>query len=172
MTSAFLLIPLFLIRYGLLGWVNKNALPRAAHFPPLEGFETAMYWVYQASTLALMVVLLLLKITSDNIWLAAGWVCLGGGSLLLALSVVDFAKPQENVFSTGGVYCYSRNPMYIAYFLYFLGCGMLTKSPIVLGLVCVFQLAAHWVIVAEERWCMKTFGEPYRQYCQKVRRYV
>lgn len=34
-----MLIPLFLIRYGLLSRINKNALTKAAHFPSMQGTE-------------------------------------------------------------------------------------------------------------------------------------
>ncbi len=35
------------------------------------------------------------------------------------------------------------------------------KSWILFGIVVIFQVSAHWVIIAEERWCMEQFGELY-----------
>ncbi len=32
--------------------------------------------------------------------------------------------------------------------------------------------AAHWIILAEERWCVESFGESYREYMGSVRRYI
>ena len=43
---------------------------------------------------------------------------------------------------------------------------------VLLALVLVFQGSAHWIILAEERWCQETFGEAYRQYRGRVRRYL
>jgi protein-S-isoprenylcysteine O-methyltransferase Ste14 len=40
-----------------------------------------------------------------------------------------------------------------------------------MGLTLIFQLAAHRVILAEERWCAGQFGETYLKYCEIVRRY-
>lgn len=71
-----------------------------------------------------------------------------------------------------GLYRLSRNPMYVAYFICFLGMALLTRSVLFLGLVAVFQISAHWVILAEERWCLEQFGERYRRYMGKVRRYI
>jgi len=51
MNAAFLLIPLILIRYGLLFVLNKSALKRAAFFPPMIGSEKAALGIYQFSTL-------------------------------------------------------------------------------------------------------------------------
>ena len=43
MNAIVLMIPLFLIRFGLLGLINKKALSRAAFFAPLEENEKAVY---------------------------------------------------------------------------------------------------------------------------------
>ena len=42
--------------------------------------------------------------------------------------------------------------------------------PLAAALAC-FQGSAHWIILAEERWCLKNFGESYRQYMRRVHRY-
>ena len=54
----------------------------------------------------------------------------------------------------------------------FLGCSLLTQSRLLLGLILVFQISAHWIILAEERWCAGQFGEAYLQYKRQVRRYL
>ena len=90
---------------------------------------------------------------------------------LLALSAAAFAAPAEQGVRRRGVYRFSRNPMYMAYFLCFLGCALLVQSPLLAVLVLVFQASAHWVILAEERWCAGQFGEAHLQYKKSVRRY-
>lgn len=69
-------------------------------------------------------------------------------------------------------YRISRNPMYVACFIYFLGCVLLTQSLILLAILIVFQISAHWIIRSEERWCIKKFGEEYKSYMSEVRRYI
>ena len=46
----FLLLPFFLLRFGLLARLDRSALRRAAQFAPMYGRERAAYWVYQIST--------------------------------------------------------------------------------------------------------------------------
>lgn len=86
-------------------------------------------------------------------------------------AVVDFSAPSESGLHKNGLYRFSRNPMYVAYFILFLGCAALTRSLLLLGLVLIFQTAAHWIIRSEERWCAEEFGKEYLQYMQAVRRY-
>ena len=57
-------------------------------------------------------------------------------------------------------------------FFVFLGCVLLTQSLPLLAALLVFQLTAHTVIRAEERWCRQTFGAAYERYCGSVRRYL
>lgn len=45
-----LLLPFFLLRFGLLAVWTRSALQRAARFAPMVGKERAAYWVYQLST--------------------------------------------------------------------------------------------------------------------------
>ena len=41
-----------------------------------------------------------------------------------------------------------------------------------LSVTLVIQLSVHRVILAEERMCVDEFGEDYKQYMQRVRRYI
>lgn len=43
---------------------------------------------------------------------------------------------------------------------------------VLLAVVMVFQVSAHWIILAEERWCMEKIGTAYGQYMKEVRRYI
>ena len=172
MNSFLTVIPLIIIRFGLINILDKEALKRAAFFAPLIGKEKAAYWFYQISNILIFVYLCFLKITTDLYWFYVGLVIYGLGVLLCLVSVSNFAKPAENGINLKGLYRVSRNPMYVAYFIYFLGCVLLTQSLILLAILLVFQISAHWIILSEERWCVKKFGEEYIKYMKKVRRYI
>ena len=162
-----------LVRYGLLAFLNKDAIKRVAHFPPMIGAERAAFWIYQISTIAVFITLLFLRIQIYQSLLSyislAVYVI---GLLLLILSIISFAAPAKNGINQNGLYRLSRNPIYVAYFIYFIGCAMLTRSLIIFGLVLIFQVSAHWIILSEERWCTEQFGTEYLQYMKKVRRYI
>ncbi|WP_099468102.1 methyltransferase family protein [Konateibacter massiliensis] len=172
MNGFLLLIPLILIRYGLLGLLNKEALKRAAFFPPMAGKEKTAFWFYQMSNILLFLYLCFIKINIDSLWFYPGAVVYGVGILLCIVSTSNFANPDENGINSNGLYHVSRNPMYVSYFIYFLGCFFLTQSFILLALIIVFQVSAHWIILSEERWCVKEFGDGYINYMEKVRRYI
>lgn len=172
MSGFLLLIPFLLIRFGLLSLISKEGIKRAAFFAPLIGREIVAYWFYQISTILIFVYLFFLKIRTETNWFYTGLVIFGIGVLLCIVSVINFAKPEENGINFKGLYRISRNPMYVAYFIYFLGCVVLTQSLLLFAILIVFQISVHWIILSEERWCIKKFGDEYKNYMNKVRRYI
>ena len=158
MNAIFTVIPILLIRYGLLGLVNKNALKRAALFAPIIGKEKAAFWVYQITTILILAYLFFLIINFGSKWFYAVIALYSLGIVLYAISTISYAKPDRNGMNLTGVFKISRNPMYVAYFIIFLGCAVLTESWILFGLLIIFQISAHWIILSEERWCMLQFG--------------
>lgn len=171
--GALLLAAFFLVRFGLLGRLDREAIGRAARFAPMRGGERAAYWVYQLSTGGLLLGVLTARIRlTPSVPFWCGLLLCGAGLILLALSVIAFAAPPPDGVCRSGVYRLSRNPMYLAYFLYFLGCGLLARSPLLCGLALTLQISAHWVIRAEERWCAQCLGEPYLRYARDVPRYL
>ena len=172
MNASVTLIPMILIRYGLLRVLNQKALSRAAFFPPRAGREKAAFYLYQSATILIFLYLFFLRIRTGSVWFPVGLAVYGLGIVFCAVSVYDFAKPAENGLNRSGLYRVSRNPMYVAYFIYLLGCVLLTRSLVLLALLIVFQLSAHWIILSEERWCIRKFGKDYTAYMRRVRRYI
>ncbi len=172
MTALLLMIPLFLIRFGLLRMVNTNALNRAAFFAPLKGKEKTAYLFYQISNVFIILYSFLLKIQTETSLFFIGLFVYILGIGILTVSTINFAKPKQNGVNMNGLYKISRNPMYIGYFVYFLGCVLLTHSIVLLLSLLVFQISTHWIILSEERWCINKFGSEYINYMDKVRRYI
>jgi protein-S-isoprenylcysteine O-methyltransferase Ste14 len=171
MLGFLLVLPLLLIRYGLLFFVNKDAMKRAAFFPPRVGHERVAFWVYQLSLLVMFIYMIFTKIIFESSMLYIGALVYVIGILLCIVSTVNFGSKKEHGINTNGLYNFSRNPMYIAYFVYLLGCVLIVQSIVLLVLLIIFQVSTHWIILSEERWCISEFGEAYKRYMDKVRRY-
>lgn len=103
-----------------------------------------------------------------------GWVALTAGSLVIASSVqaatTELAKPEALV--TGGPYAVSRNPMYVGWILLQLGIGLITRSGWVVATVPLVGAAMHREVLGEERALATKFGDEYRAYRERVRRYL
>jgi protein-S-isoprenylcysteine O-methyltransferase Ste14 len=102
----------------------------------------------------------------------------GGFSLLLIgrLGLADsfrIGSPKESTrLKTGGLFEFSRNPMYLGVYATILAGILYTLNPIVL-LVGIFIVAVHHrIVLAEEQHLQNAFGEEYKSYCRHVRRYL
>ena len=104
------------------------------------------------------------------------WV--GGFTLLFIgrLGLADsfrIGSPRESTrLKVGGLFRFSRNPMYLGVYATILAAVLYTLNPLVL-LAGVFVIAVHHrIVLAEEQHLQKTFGEEYVSYCHRVRRYL
>ncbi|MBS6640383.1 MAG: isoprenylcysteine carboxylmethyltransferase family protein [Clostridiaceae bacterium] len=172
MNGFILLIPFLLVRFGLIRVIDRQAVVRAAYFPPRIGAERAAYMIYQLANAVVMIGLLFFSVRMERSWLCGtGAACYLLGLLLCIASVIDFAAPSDSGFHENGVYRFSRNPMYVSYDLLFAGCALLVQSWLLGCFVFLFVISSHWIILSEERWCIQAFGAPYRAYMKRVRRY-
>lgn len=172
LTGIIIVVPILLVRFLLTSLLNKEAVSRAAFFPPTQGAEKPAYIVNLVTTLMLVVVPFFLRIDFSGSLGIAGLFLLILSLVMYGVSIVQFAKPDSAGLNTSGLYSFSRNPMYVAFFFYFLGGCMLTRSWLLFAILIVFQVSVHYMILAEERWCKEKFGVPYEDYMQKVRRYA
>lgn len=171
-TSLLIVVPVLTTRYILTALLNREAVQRAAFFPPTQGLEKPAYWINIGTTLLLLVIPFFLTIKLNGFMGIAG-VCLSLTALILyGISIIHFARPDSNGINRAGLYAFSRNPMYVAFFLYFLGACMLTRSWLLLAVLLIFQVSVHFMILAEERWCREKFGLLFAEYVNKVRRYL
>lgn len=114
--------------------------------------------------------------TAAIIFLGLGLILgfLGGGLLERSRTTTDPLQPeQSNVLVTGGIYRYTRNPMYLGFLCVLIACGFYIKSPasfLVLPLY-VWSMTT-FQIKAEEQALAQRFDEAYRDYQAKVRRWI
>lgn len=167
-----LVLPILFIRYGLLRIISKGALNRAAYYPPVVGIEKIAFIISQITMNIMFIYLIFLKAKLNTTINCIGLGIFLLGIILYTLSTIDYAKPKANGFNCNGLYRISRNPMYISFFLYFLGCSILTNSWVLFIILILFQISFHYIVLSEERWCEKEFGIAYTNYAKRVRRYI
>ena len=72
-----------------------------------------------------------------------------------------------------GPYRVTRNPMYVGFTLLYLGGTALVNSAWPLAFLPVILFVMNAVVIpGEERHLAARFGEPYREYCRRVRRWL
>jgi len=118
----------------------------------------------------------------------ARWICsIGGGALILAgvaimaVGARNFSRAGTPVPSnqpvralvTSGIHGWSRNPIYVGMLLLYAGIGTAARSPWVLVLVLpLVVILRYGVIAREEIYLERRFGNAYRDYKARVRRWL
>jgi protein-S-isoprenylcysteine O-methyltransferase Ste14 len=74
---------------------------------------------------------------------------------------------------TGGVYRYTRNPMYVGLTSLLLALTVLLSAPVaLLGPIAFVLFTTRFQILPEERLLRTKFGDAYEEYQRKVRRWI
>jgi protein-S-isoprenylcysteine O-methyltransferase Ste14 len=113
------------------------------------------------------------------------WTAVGGliliGVAIVAAGVRNFSRAATPVPSnqpvralvTTGIHGWSRNPIYVGMFLLYTGIGIAARSPWVLVLALpLIVILRYGVVAREERYLEQRFGDAYRDYKARVRRWL
>jgi len=82
-------------------------------------------------------------------------------------------NPRESTSLTvSGIYRFSRNPMYLGVYATVLAPALYSLNPIVILLAAFVIAVHHKIVLAEEKYMQKVFGQEYVDYCHHVRQYI
>lgn len=143
--------------------------------------------------------LLLMAIFAGLMWLLVPWLpgvvinttlkyllvvfCIGSGGWFAGAGVLAFRQHQTTVdprfpehasrLVDSGIYRVSRNPMYVGFAFWLVGWVIYWQSPVlVLGVAGFIVYMNRFQIVPEEQALVAQFGESYREYSVRVRRWL
>lgn len=113
-------------------------------------------------------------------WMAGGAMVLIGFAIVAAgarnfsraATPVPSNKPVRTLVTTG-VHGWSRNPIYFGMMLLYAGVGIAAHSPWVLVVALPLVVILRYRVVArEEAYLERRFGDVYREYKARVRRWL
>lgn len=105
----------------------------------------------------------------------AAWVVTWAGALPLfvrARTPLSTVKPVTNLI-TSGIYTLTRNPLYVGWTFLYLAVAVFTSAWWALALLApVAVIVDRFVVRREEQYLERTFGDQYRDYKGRVRRWL
>ncbi len=108
-----------------------------------------------------------------------GAVLAGIGELLMVVAIHELGRstriglPREATdLKTHGLYRFSRNPIYLGLFLAGIGSCLLVPHWFNLLSTVIMMAGHHRIVIAEERFLEDRFGQAWRDYRARVRRYL
>ena len=79
----------------------------------------------------------------------------------------------DSAMMDSGPFAHSRNPIYVAFLLLYLGVCLLMDAPVALVFIVPAVLALRYYVIArEEAYLIRRFGATYTEYQSRVRRWL
>ena len=97
-------------------------------------------------------------------WVGVYRTRLGGGG-------PGISNPPDAIVAAGP-YRYVRNPMYLGHLIFFLGLALSLRSWIAAAVLAFHVVWFDRRVRDDERHLAERFGEPYRDYCRRVKRWI
>lgn len=157
-------------------WQNKEGGARVYFPPPL------VFVIFIVLGVVLQRTVIPLTVPVGRLFRITGGIVLVGVAVCLFVSALVWFrrtgqhprpwKPTPELIPSGP-YRFSRNPMYVAMTLVVLGLGIALNDIWVSLFAPVSLLLVHFIaVLPEERYLAGKFGESYRGYVARVRRYL
>jgi protein-S-isoprenylcysteine O-methyltransferase Ste14 len=144
--------PLLFLAALLLGFVSDRLLPLPFPVPRID----LVHWIIAGS-----LILIGLAVFAAGI-----------RNFSRARTPVPTIKPTRALVTTG-IHSWTRNPIYLGMFLVYGGIGVAVRSSSILILILPLAIAIRYGVVArEEAYLERRFGDTYRDYKARVRRWV
>jgi steroid 5-alpha reductase family enzyme len=94
------------------------------------------------------------------------------GLIAGVIVILNWAASPRGEPVTNGLYRYSRHPMYVTAFVFFLGVSIATASWVFLLFTILLIAASFYFAPVEEQSCLEKYGDPYREYMKRTPKYL
>ena len=113
-----------------------------------------------------------LPLKMGTVWFYVGLPLAIVGLVLVTITLVNWAKAPIGKPVTGGLYRYSRHPMYIASLFFFLGVSLATASWVFLVFTVAINVASLYSSRLEEQGCLEEYGDVYHNSVGRTPRWL
>ena len=178
--ASFSLVGLSLL---ILGFLLRNKSHSFFGKPPIDrlSFYTGKIALF-SSWILLMMKAIFPKIGYLTVPLALSWVgsiMVAAGSVIMIVSFFALGASlkvglpdEETKLKTDGLYSFSRNPLYLGVFIISIASCIYFPDLINITFAVYGMCIHHKITLGEERFLENRFGESWKEYNLKVRRYM
>lgn len=170
--NAWLPITCFLvIMYIFPFLINKAGTKRAINTSWYGKKEKISSVISMLFFYALPVAGILTPLKTGTFFFYVGMIIYAIAFIPYLIANINYVKAPLNEPIVKGVYRISRNPMYFFSGLIMLGICIATACWLMLIILTCYLIATHSITISEEHYCIKTYGEKYKEYMKKTPRY-
>lgn len=164
----------FLLQWIAVFFIPKHIAERTGHPADLKqnpkeklmGRLTEIFWI------GAILYSVFLPLNTGTAWLYVGLAAFIIGVLLLVSATVSVTRTAADEPFTGGIYRFSRHPMYLSMIFIYTGVGIAAASWLFLVITVITFFLQRFQMIQEEVYCCKKFGQVYRNYLQRTPRWL
>jgi protein-S-isoprenylcysteine O-methyltransferase Ste14 len=139
---------------------------------PYEKKEKSIFGIAMVVLILILVYSIFLPLKLGTLWFYAGLVIYLVGLAMFLTAIFNIAMTPFGQPFTNGMYRYSRHPMLFSSALTLVGVSIASASWVFLLLSIVYIALQNSEVIAEERGCLKMYGDKYQEYLDKTPRWI
>jgi protein-S-isoprenylcysteine O-methyltransferase Ste14 len=137
-----------------------------------SGKDRIISMVMVVMMFALYIYSIFLPFRIGTIWFLIGSVIYAVGIILLIVTMIDFITTPMNEPVTKGLYRFSRNPMFMGFFIVLIGVGIACVSWVYLLGTLIFILTVASLTPVEEKMTLEHYGKAYEEYIKRTPKWI
>ena len=172
--NAWLFMIIFLLQWLAMLVVPKHIAERTSHPADLKqdrkgkvmGRVTETFWI--GATLYSI----FLPLDIGTAWFYIGLGAFVIGVMIVISATLSVTRTAADEPFTGGIYRFSRHPMYLSMILVYMGVSIAAASWLFFLLTIVTYFLQRYQMIQEEGYCCEKFGRPYSDYMGRTPRWI
>ena len=173
--NAWIFMLLDVLTFPLFFRVAKGRAPEGEGKSQVSALSrTERITLYSSKTIYIpaFIYSIFLPLKLGTVWFYVGLPITLIGFIAGVIVILNWAASPRGEPVTNGLYCYSRHPMYLTAFVFFLGVSIATASWVFLLFTILLIAASFYFAPLEERSCLDKYGDAYREYMKKTPKYL
>jgi steroid 5-alpha reductase family enzyme len=172
--NAWIFMVLQLLTFPFFFRVAKDRAPEAEshHVAALSKVKRTLLYSSKIMYIPASIYSVFLPLQLGTLWFYIGLPTTLIGLVAGVVVIVNWANSPRGRPVTTGLYRYSRHPMYVTAFVFFLGVSIATASWVFLVFTLLLIAASFYYAPLEEDSCLTQYGEAYREYMHKTPKYL
>ncbi len=152
---------------------GKKSNKRLESFVPFTRTEKILAWSTHLVIWPFVIIYsIFLPLELGTAWLYVGLLIFILGLAMQVMVTISADNTPLDEPATRGPYRFSRHPIYLSGFLTLVGISIASASWVVLLCALLWIVFFHIVVPAEERFCLKQYGDAYQEYMNKTPRWI
>ena len=170
--NAWVFMPYLLLITLLVGKFKKGEDPGKTELDAMSKNEKRIFNFSMLVFFSAVIYSIFLPLKLGTIWFYVGLPITLIGLFVLTICMANYAATPWDEPVTKGTYHYSRHPVYITTPLFMLGVGIASAWWLFLLLSIAFTVLNSFRAVNEERFCLDKYGDAYREYMNRIPRWL